>query len=173
MSWLDIIILFPLLIGLVVGLVRGLLIEVVSIAAIGIGYLCSRMLSAALASWLMTAFNWSEAVCSVIAYALIFIVVALGLILVAKLLTKVAKKMALGWANRILGGLFGMLKWGVVVLIIVLCIHRLDEQFHFISQELKDESIVYMQAAPLSEKMWKNITIQIHEYQANRQQKND
>ena len=83
MSWLDIIILIPLLIGLVMGLVRGLLIEVVSIAAIGIGYICSKIFSAVVASWLMTSFNWNEAVCSVVAYAVIFIIVALGLILLA------------------------------------------------------------------------------------------
>jgi membrane protein required for colicin V production len=169
MSWLDIIILIPLLIGLVMGLVRGLLIEVVSIAAIGIGYICSKIFSAVVASWLMTSFNWNEAVCSVVAYAVIFIIVVLGLILLAKLLTKAVKKITLGWANRLLGGLFGMLKWSVIVLIVVLCIHRLDKQFNFISQDLKDQSVVYMQAAPIAEKMWQNITLQINEYQANQQ----
>ena len=62
-----------------------------------------------------------------------------------------------------------MLKWSVIVLIVVLCIHRLDKQFNFISQDLKDQSVVYMQAAPIAEKMWQNITIQINEYQANQQ----
>ena len=146
-----------------------LLIEVVSIAAIGIGYICSKIFSAVVASWLMTSFTWNEAVCSVVAYAVIFIIVALGLILLAKLLTKAVKKITLGWANRLLGGLFGMLKWSVIVLIVVLCIHRLDKQFNFISQDLKDQSVVYMQAAPIAEKMWQNITIQINEYQANQQ----
>ena len=153
MSWLDIIILLPLLIGLVRGLMKGLVIEITSIVAIILGVLGSRLWGAMFATWLLRQFAWPESVCVVLAYALLFVGISILLHLVAKLLTKLFKKVSLGWLNRLLGGLFGIIKWGIIVLAIVLCIHQLDKQFNFIQKDLKQKSVVYMQAAPLSEKM--------------------
>jgi membrane protein required for colicin V production len=101
----------------------------------------------------------------VLAYALLFLGISILLHLVAKLLTKLFKKVSLGWLNRLLGGLFGIIKWGIIVLAIVLCIHQLDKQFNFIQKDLKQKSVVYMQAAPLSEKMWVEIKKQIEDRQ--------
>ncbi len=167
MSWLDIIILLPLLIGLVRGLMKGLVIEITSILAVVLGYVGSRMWGSIFAAWLMQQFAWPDAVCAVVAYALLFIAISLILHVLARFISKLFQKVSLGWLNRILGGLFGMLKWGLIVLILVLCVHRLDNQFHFFKEELKTESIIYMQAAPLSEKMWDKVKQQIDEVQTN------
>lgn len=165
MSWLDIIILLPLLIGLVRGLMRGVINEITSILAIILGVVGSRLWGAVLATWLLRQFAWSEPVCLVLAYALLFVTISILLHLLAKLLTKLFKKVSLGWLNRLLGGVFGTLKWGIIVLVMVLCIHQLDKQFHFIQRDLKQKSVVYMQAAPLSEKMWGEIKKQVEERQ--------
>ena len=165
MSWLDIIILLPLLIGLVRGLMKGLVIEITSIVAIVLGILGSRLWGAMFATWLLRQFAWAESVCVVLAYVLLFLGISILLHLVAKLLTKLFKKISLGWLNRLLGGVFGTLKWGIIVLVMVLCIHQLDKQFNFIQKDLKQKSVVYMQAAPLSEKMWVEIKKQIEDRQ--------
>lgn len=166
MSWLDIIILLPLLIGLVRGLMKGLIIEITSIIAVIMGYVGSRLWGSVFASWLMQQFSWPEAVCVVIAYATLFIAISISLHIIAKLLSKFFQKVSLGWLNRILGGIFGMLKWAIIVLTLVLCIHRLDEQFHFIQEDLKVQSVVYMQAAPLAEKVWNKAKLEIVELQS-------
>ena len=165
MSWLDIIILLPLLIGLVRGLMKGLVIEITSIVAIILGIVGSRLWGAVLATWLLRQFAWPESVCVVLAYVLLFVSISILLHLLAKLLTKLFKKISLGWLNRLLGGVFGTLKWGIIVLVMVLCIHQLDKQFNFIQKDLKQKSVVYMQAAPLSEKMWVEIKKQIEDRQ--------
>ena len=67
MSWLDILILLPLLIGLVRGLMKGLIVEVTSIVAIILGFFGAKWWSAAFASWLMQQFDWSETACIVVA----------------------------------------------------------------------------------------------------------
>ena len=165
MSWLDIIILVPILIGLVRGLMKGLVVEIASIAAILLGFIGSRMWGAMFAAWLIEQFSWPESVCVVIAYALLFVGISVLLHILAKLLTKLFKTVALGWLNRLLGGLFGTLKWMIIVLLLVLCVHRLDDQFHFLQDDLKNQSIVYMQAAPLAEKIWMEVKNQIEEQQ--------
>ena len=165
MFWLDIIILLPLLIGLVRGLMKGLVIEITSIVAIILGIVGSRLWGAMFATWLLHQFAWPESVCVVLAYALLFLGISILLHLLAKLLTKLFKKVSLGWLNRLLGGLFGTLKWGIIVLVMVLCIHQLDKQFNFIQNDLKQESVVYMQAAPLSEQLWVEVKKQMEDRQ--------
>lgn len=161
MSWLDIIILLPLLIGLVRGVMRGLISEVTSIMAIVLGLLGAKWWSAIVASWLIQQFAWPETVCIVVAYAVLFLGIALILNIFARLLSKLFQKIQLGWLNRLLGGIFGTAKWGIVIIVLVLCLHNLDKQFHFISPELKQQSVVYTSITPYAEKAWEEIKKQV------------
>lgn len=161
MSWLDILILLPLLIGLVRGLMKGLIVEVSSIVAILLGFIGAKYWSAAFASWLMQQFDWSETVCIVVAYALLFAGIALGLNIVARLLSKLFQKIQLGWLNRLLGGIFGTAKWGIVIVALVLCVHNLDKQFQFIQPELREKSVVYTTITPYAEQAWEEIKAQV------------
>lgn len=161
MSWLDILILLPLLIGLVRGLMKGLIVELSSIVAIILGFMGAKYWSASFATWLMQQFNWSETACIVVAYALLFAGIALALNILARLLSKLFQKIQLGWLNRLLGGVFGVAKWGIVIVALVLCLHNLDKQFQFIQPELKDKSIVYTTLTPYAEKAWEEIKVQV------------
>ena len=161
MSWLDILILLPLLIGLIRGLMKGLIVEISSIAAIILGFLGAKWWSAGFASWLMQQFEWNETACIVVAYALIFAGIALGLNIIARLLSKLFQKIQLGWINRLLGGVFGTAKWGIVIVALVLCVHNLDKQFQFIQPELKEKSVVYTTLTPYAEQAWEEIKAQV------------
>lgn len=161
MTWLDILILLPLLIGLIRGLMKGLIVEVTSIVAIILGFFGAKLWSATFASWLMQQFEWSETACIVVAYALLFAGIALLLNVLARLLSKLFQKIQLGWLNRLLGGIFGTAKWGIVIVALVLCVHSLDKQFQFISPELKEQSVVYTSITPYAEKAWNEIKAQV------------
>ena len=161
MSWLDILILLPLLIGLVRGLMKGLIVEVSSIVAILLGFFGAKYWSAAFASWIIQQFDWSETACIVVAYALLFAGIALGLNIVARLLSKLFQKIQLGWLNRLLGGIFGTAKWGIVIVALVLCVHNLDKQFQFIQPELREKSVVYTTITPYAEQAWEEIKAQV------------
>ena len=164
MSWLDIIILLPLLIGLIRGLMRGFVVELTAIVAIILGFVGTRICGAAFAIWISKQFAWPEAVCSVVAYALLFLGITLFLNLVAKLISRLFKAVNLGWLNRLFGAIFGVTKWAAIVLFIVLCVHRLDDQFHFFKEDLKQQSTIYNYTTPLSEKLWKAVKEQVTTY---------
>ena len=161
MTWLDILILLPLLIGLIRGLMKGLIVEISSIVAILLGFFGAKYWSAAFASWIMLQFKWSETACIVVAYALLFAGIALGLNILARLLSKLFQKIQLGWLNRLLGGLFGASKWAIVIVALVLCVHNLDKQFQFILPELKEKSVVYTTLTPYAEQAWEEIKAQV------------
>ena len=154
MSWLDIVILLPLLIGLVRGLMRGFIVELTAILAVVIGFIGTKLWGGIFSVWLSEQFAWPEAVCVVTAYALLFLGITLLLNILAKLLSKLFKAVNLGWLNRLFGAVFGIAKWGVIMLFVVLCVHRLDQQFHYLKDDLKEQSSIYTLVAPLSEEAW-------------------
>lgn len=153
-SWLDIVILLPLLIGIVRGLMRGLVIELTAILAVVLGFVGAKLWGTLFSVWLIQQFAWPEAICTVVAYALLFLGITIVLNLLAKLLSKLFKAVNLSWLNRLGGAVFGIAKWTVIMLLVVLCVHRLDDQFHFFQDDLKQQSIIYTYTTPLSEKAW-------------------
>ena len=153
-SWLDIVILLPLLIGIVRGLMRGLVIELTAILAVVLGLVGAKLWGTLFSVWLIQQFAWPEAICTVVAYALLFLGITIVLNLLAKLLSKLFKAVNLSWLNRLGGAVFGIVKWTAIMLLVVLCVHRLDDQFHFFQEDLKQQSIIYTYTTPLSEKAW-------------------
>ncbi len=151
MTWLDIVILLPLLIGLVRGTMRGLITEIIAIAAVILGFIGAKIWGKVFSAWLLTQFTWPQPVCDAVAYALLFLGIAIALNIVGRLLSKLLKAIKLAWVNRLLGATFGVIKWGLIVLAIVFCVNKLDEQFKFLQPELKKQSIIYSEAVKLAD----------------------
>ena len=144
MNWLDVIILLPLLVGLVRGLMRGLISEVIAIVVVILGVIGSRFFAPPFSEWLLGQFAWPQGVCEVVAYTLIFLAIAILLSLLAKGLTKFMRAIHLGWANRIFGGIFGMLKYGIIVLIVVFVMDRTNQSFHYLDDSpVVQTSVLY------------------------------
>ena len=152
MTWLDIVILLPLLIGLVRGLMKGLITEIIAILAVVFGFIGAKLWGAPFSTWLAAQFTWPTAVCDAVAYALLFVAITLAMNIIGKLITKLLKKVHLGWMNRLCGGAFGIVKWALVVLTIVFCVNKADEYFHFLKPELKSKSLLYPKAVEYAEK---------------------
>ena len=161
MTWLDVVILLPLLIGLVRGTMRGLITEIIAIAAVILGFIGAKLWGQTFSQWLMNQFTWPQPVCDAVAYALLFLAIAIALNIAGRLLSKLLKAIKLGWINRMLGAAFGVAKWTLIVLAVVFCVNKLDVQFHFLQPELKKQSIVYPEAVKFADQALdyvKNVT---------------
>ena len=146
MNWLDVILLLPLLVGLVRGLMRGLISEVIAIAVVILGVVGARFAAPPFSEWLLHQFAWPQGVCDVVAYTLIFLAIAILLSILAKGLTRFMRAIHLGWANRLAGGLFGICKYGVLVLIVVFIMDKANESFHYLDDApVVKTSVVYPQ----------------------------
>ncbi|MBQ4508506.1 MAG: CvpA family protein [Paludibacteraceae bacterium] len=156
--WLDIIILLPVFWGLVRGLMQGLISEVMAILAIILGCLGAYWWAGRCAAWLHAQWAWQPAVCNAVAYALIFIAIAVALTVLANLLSRLFKAINLGGINRLCGGLFGMAKWALVVLVVLFCVNQLDSFFHFMPDSLKSSSLFYQPAVDLANRLWLEVT---------------
>lgn len=153
MNWLDALILFPLLVGLVRGIMRGFLTEVMAIVAVIFGVVGARLWGPAVALWIQYHMTWPEPVTQVIGYGLVFLGIAILLNLIGKWFTHLLKKLSLGWLNRLIGGLFGVLKYGLIILLIVAAVSTLDDRFHFLDQNLLATSVVWPYATQLAHQL--------------------
>ena len=144
MNWLDALLLLPLVVGLVRGLMRGLVSEVIAIAVVILGVLGARWYASPFSHWMEKQFAWQGEICDIVAYVLIFLVIAIILSVLAKLLSKFLKAIHLGWANRLLGGIFGIGKYAILVLVAVFAMEKTNKSFHWMDKsKAVKTSVVY------------------------------
>jgi len=125
---------------------RGFISEVIAIVVVILGVICARFGASSFSAWLLTQFAWPKGVCDVVAYTLLFLGVAIVLSFLAKMLSKFMRAIHLGWANRLLGGAFGILKFGIIVLLVVFVMDRTNEAFHWLDEsDIVKTSVVYPQ----------------------------
>ncbi len=143
MNILDIIILISLLLGIIRGFMRGLFVEVASLVALIAGIYGAIHFSHYAAEFLTQHVEWEEKYINVAAFAITFVIIVLVIALAGRALTKLADFAALGIFNKILGALFGVLKIGLILSIIIMVFDNADRTFRFLDEETKKESALY------------------------------
>jgi len=119
MNILDIIFLVLIGASVLYSLIRGLIREIFSFLAIILGFFGASYGYSGVAEWLK---GWvqQETVAQILGFAVLFLLVALGVSFLGRLLSKVIHKGGLGWADRMGGAAFGFLKAILLIAIILL-----------------------------------------------------
>ena len=143
MSVLDIIIGALLLFGLVNGFIKGLFVEIASLLALVLGVYGAIHFSNFAADLLQSRFDWSEKTINITAFAITFVVIVLTISLAGKALTKIADFAALGIINKLLGGVFGALKIGLILSIILIVFDKMNRTLPFVDKSELEESVLY------------------------------
>ncbi|MBY0576867.1 MAG: CvpA family protein [Gallionellaceae bacterium] len=115
MTAFDFAVIAIFLVSLSLGLWRGLVYEVLSLLGWPLAFVLSRMFAADVAPMMPGA---QEAVQMGLAYAAVFIVALIVWAILVWLVSKLVKAVGLGWLDRILGGIFGIVRGGLVVLVL-------------------------------------------------------
>ena len=142
-NWLDIVILIPIVYGLGHGLLRGFVRELTSIFAILGGVLAGKFFAPKVAGMLLGALNIPERAALFIAYAVLFIGVALLCKMLAKAFTKFLKKVDLNWLNRLAGALFGGTLWALIMSVVLNLLTFVEPYYPVIKPEAKENSYLY------------------------------
>jgi membrane protein required for colicin V production len=121
MNTLDIILLVLIGASVLYSLLRGLIREIFSFLAIILGFFGASYGYSRVAAWLK---GWvqQETVAQIISFAVLFLLVALGVSFLGSLLSKAIHKGGLGWADRMGGAAFGFLKAILLIAIILLAL---------------------------------------------------
>ncbi|MFT3752496.1 MAG: CvpA family protein [Paludibacter sp.] len=154
MNKLDLILLLPVALGFVFGLFKGLIKEITLLAAIVLGIYGAKLLAPFVSGWLVGSFHFSEKTAMPISYLLLFVGIAVGLLILAKSLEKVFDSMSLGGLNKLFGGVFGALKYALIVSVLLVVFDAVDSRFSIISPETKENSIAYKPLMKLAPTLW-------------------
>lgn len=157
MNLLDVILLAPVVYGLLRGIFRGLVEELTAILALVIALISAKLFAPKAAVWLLQSTGWDASICEVCAYLIVFFAVALVATLLGKLITRLLKAISLGWLNRLLGAVFGALKWALIVSVLLNGVILLDNYFHFIKPETKESSIAFSTMQKLASVAWDEV----------------
>lgn len=143
MNYIDIILGAFLLLGLIRGLIKGFFIELAGVISLIAGVYGAINFSFLIEEPLYNIVSWDDKYIELSAFALTFIIIVVGISLLAKFLTKLSKAVALGPLNRIFGGIFGLLKTAAFLSIILLFFSILNNNKTFVSQKNIQESMLY------------------------------
>jgi membrane protein required for colicin V production len=143
MNFLDIIFLVPLLFALYMGFKKGLVHMIASLLALVLGIVGAIQLRPAFASLLDSLFSISPEYLNVIAFVVAFVMIVLAVHLVAFLVDKVVKAIALNFINRLLGMGFGVLVTAFVISMILWPINEINQEKELIKPERIEGSLLY------------------------------
>ncbi len=143
MNTFDFIVAVCLLYGFIKGLWRGLFLEVSSLVALLLGVYGAIHFSYFLGEWLKESFQWDPKYMSLIAFAGTFIAIVLVINIMGKIFTKIADFAALGILNKILGGVFGFFKIGLILSVAFIFFGKMNSFIPFVKQETLEQSILY------------------------------
>jgi membrane protein required for colicin V production len=143
MNIFDIVIAALLIFGFVRGVMKGLFVEVASLVALIAGVYGAIHFSYFIGDFLKESVSWSEEYVSLTAFAGTFIIIIIVISLLGKVLTKLADFASLGIINKILGGVFGALKIGLILSVVFIFFGKINNTIPFIKKKTLEESILY------------------------------
>lgn len=152
MNYFDIIIGIVLIIALIKGLKNGLIIELSSLAALVLGVYGAIKFFASTQVWLSQ--YWHNDHIHIAAFFITFVLIAISVHMLARLLDKMIKAVALSLVNRLLGAAFSLLKYGFVLSVLLSVFASFDKTLNLIPEETRESSILYEPLSQLAPKIF-------------------
>lgn len=143
MNILDIALLVCLIPALIQGLRKGFITQVVAIISLVLGGWLAYHFSSVVTGWLEQWLDISGPALGILSFILIFVVVITVLFLLGKVLEASVKIILLGWLNKLLGLVFALFKYALVIGLLIILFDSINGKFDFVSESYLDSSFMY------------------------------
>jgi len=143
MNVFDIILGSLIILGLIRGLMRGLFVELASITALIVGIYGAIHFSDYAAAFFENRVSWEEKYINITAFGITFVILVLAIALAGKALTKLANFAALGILNKLLGAIFGALKVGFILSVVLIIFSKANKAIPFVDDDTLESSVLY------------------------------
>lgn len=144
MATLDLFLCVFLCFGLIKGIKNGFFVELASLVSMLVGIFIAIKFSYLMKDFLESHYTgWNPKVIQVSAFALTFLLVIVAVSMLAKVFTSIANFTALGLFNKILGGVFGLLKTLLTLSILLNLFQKINATEVFLSKENQDKSLLF------------------------------
>lgn len=157
MGFLDIFLGVLLVYGLIRGLWNGFFVELASLVSLLLGIFIAIKFSYLMKAYLENHVSWNPKTVQVFAFALTFILVVVSVSLLAKIFTKLADFAALGLFNKLLGGIFGVLKTILLLSVFLNLFEKINSDHTFADKETLDRSVFYHPVQKVSKFIYPSI----------------
>ena len=137
MNYLDIFIVCLILLGSYRGFSKGLINELSSVFALILGVYGSLKFSDLTLTFVNTNFtvqleSINDSYLKIFSFAFTFVIIIFSVSLLAKLLTKIAKVMFLGFVNKLLGGVVGGIKYVLIISFYLVFFENINSEFYIV-----------------------------------------
>lgn len=143
MSFVDIILGCLLLYAVYNGLKNGLFVELASFVSFIIGIYIAIKFSGFMKNLVQSNVSWSPKTVSVVSFGLTFILVVVGIHLLAKVFTGIASFAYLGWLNKLGGAGISVLKTVLMLSILFSLFQKININNILVEKKILDESMFY------------------------------
>ena len=149
MNTIDIVLGLLFIIAFVVGFRKGLLRALASLIGIVVAVYCAMFFSGFVGGYLIRWFDWSADTTNVAAFIITFILIMILFSLLGRILTKVADLALLGIFNKLLGGIFNVLKYAFLVSVVFMFVNN-SESYSILDEEDRKSSALYGPVASIA-----------------------
>jgi len=151
MTGIDLVLGGVLLYGFIKGLWKGLFIELASLVSLLLGVYLAVKFSGFVGGMFDGQLPDDPKTAAIIAFIITFVAVVIGITLLAKAFTKIADFSGLGLLNRILGGIFGVLKTALILSIALNFFMKLNTGYTIVKKETLDGSTFFYPMLEMSD----------------------
>jgi membrane protein required for colicin V production len=139
-NYFDLTILVPLLFGMYKGFTKGLILSVATLVGLVLGVWAGVKFSHITSEVLFEKFQLDI---PLLAFAVTFLAVLIGMYFLGKLLSKFIDILALGLFNKIGGAIFSACKTILILAVVLLFFENVNSNFNLVDTAILDDSIFY------------------------------
>ena len=143
MNIIDVVAFIILTYGVLRGLNKGFIIEISGILAFALGLIGAFKFSNLGSKIFSNLIDWNPKAIQLVCFIALFLIITYLISLMAKMITKTLKFIALGWLNRIFGALFGFIKWSVIISALFIVINEINTLVTVFPDSIFENSKIY------------------------------
>ena len=143
MNTLDIVILLLFIPGIIRGMSKGFLEQIITLAGIVLSVYLAFKFSDVAGAWLGNYLKVSQTLLNILSFALVLAAVLLITLFFAKLLTAAVENISLGWLNKVLGLVSAIATSAVIIGLIIILFDTINAKFGLVKSPVLQESLLY------------------------------
>lgn len=143
MNYIDIVLGILLVLSAISGFRKGLVVELVSLAALVLGIWGAIEFSYITSEFLVENFDWKWDHLNIASFIITFIVIVILVHIVGSTVNKIVETAMLGFVNKLAGLVFGILRGALFLSIVLVVFDKIDEDVEILSKETKANSRMY------------------------------
>lgn len=162
MNAIDIVLGIIFIVAFFLGLRKGLLRSLASLIGLVAGVYCAIFFAGYVKVYFERWFDLSNDINNVLSFLVVFFLVMFLFALLGRLLTSVVDFVFLGLPNKILGGIFNLLKYAFLISVVFMFVNN-SETYRIATPSERDASILYHPVASIAPAILPAILNQVDE----------